>query len=101
LANHKILEQQELVIEEDRLKVLLEMTRATAHELNQPLMTLLCNIDLMGMDTGNPKKHAQYVDKIEKAGLRIADVVKKIQSICHYETNPNPSNSLVKGLDKT
>jgi len=100
LANHKILEQQKPVIEEDRLKVLLEMARATAHELNQPLMTLLCNIDLMGMDRENPKKQAQYVYKIEKAGLRIADIVKKIQGICHYEPNPNPSNSLVKGLDK-
>ena len=49
-ANRKILEQQDAVIEEERLKVLLQMAGATAHELNQPLTVLLGNIDLMLMN---------------------------------------------------
>ena len=44
-ANQKILEQQKSVIEEERLKVLLQMAGATSHELNQPLMALLGSID--------------------------------------------------------
>jgi hypothetical protein len=63
-------------------------------------MTLLSNIDLMGMDKDNPEKHAQYVEKIEQAGHRIANTVKKIQSICDYDTNPYLFDSSVKGLDK-
>ncbi|UCF56740.1 MAG: hypothetical protein JSW15_11825 [Deltaproteobacteria bacterium] len=100
LANRKILEQEKVVIEEEQLKALLQMVRETAHELNQPLMALLSNIDLMGMDNDNSEKHAQYVEKIEKAGLRIANTVKKIQTICDYETNLYLINSPIKSLDK-
>jgi two-component system cell cycle sensor histidine kinase/response regulator CckA len=46
-ANRKILEQQKSVIEEERLKVLLQMAGATAHELNQPLAVLLGFIGLL------------------------------------------------------
>ena len=35
------------VIEEERLKVLLQMVGATASELDQPLMHLLANIELL------------------------------------------------------
>ena len=40
-ANKKIMENQQKVVEEERLKVLLQMAGATAHELNQPLMAML------------------------------------------------------------
>jgi signal transduction histidine kinase len=73
-ANRKILEQQKLVIEEERLKVLLQMAGATAHEINQPLMALLGNIELMGMNKNRPKKLNNCMAQIEEAGQRIADI---------------------------
>lgn len=100
MANQKILAQKKGVIEEERFKAQLQRLRETAHDLNQPLMTLLSNIDLMGMDKDNPEKHAQYVEKIEQAGHRIANTVKKIQSICDYDTNPYLFDSPVRDLDK-
>ncbi len=45
-ANQRILDQQKSVIEEERLKVLLQMAGATAYELNNPLMSLLGNTNL-------------------------------------------------------
>lgn len=100
MANQKILAQKKEVIEEEQFRAQLQMLRETAHDLNQPLMTLLSNIDLMGMDKDNPEKHAQYVEKIEQAGRRIANTVKKIQRICDHDTNPYLFDSSVKGLDK-
>ncbi len=88
LANQKILEQQKSVIEEERLKVLLQMAGATAHELNQPLMALLGHIDLMEMNEDNPQKLAHYMVEIKCAGERISDIVKKIQTLRHDETKP-------------
>jgi len=88
VANQKILEQQKSVIEEERLKVLLQMAGATAHELNQPLMGLLANIDLMEMNEDNPQKLAHYMVEIKWAGERISDIVKKIQTLRHDETKP-------------
>lgn len=100
LANQKILEQQRAVIEEERLKVLLQMAGATAHELNQPLMVLLGNIDLLTTVRDDPGKLAQYVAGIEKAGERMSGIVKKIQNIRHYEIKPYPGHSSIINLDQ-
>ena len=88
VANQKILEQQKSVIEEERLKVLLQMAGATAHELNQPLMSLLGNIELMRMDKHDPEKMAQRITRTEEAGQRISNIVKRIQNIRYYDTKP-------------
>lgn len=71
-TNEKILKQQKAVIEEERLKVLLQMAGATAHELNQPLMALLGNIELMEMNDDIPEKLAKYTTRIKEAGVRIS-----------------------------
>ncbi|MFO7671664.1 MAG: response regulator, partial [Bacteroidales bacterium] len=63
-ANEKSLEQQKKLIEEERLKVMLQMAGATAHELNQPLMVLLGNVELMGMYKDDPEKLSKCVAAI-------------------------------------
>ena len=100
MANQEILKQQRTVIEEERLKVLHQMAGATAHELNQPLMVLLGNIELMGMNRENPDKLMQYVSKIEEAGKRISQVVRKIQTIHHIETKPYLGETSIVKLDQ-
>ncbi|MFH2047434.1 MAG: diguanylate cyclase [Pseudomonadota bacterium] len=99
-ANRKILKQQKSVIEEERLKVLLQLSGATAHELNQPLMALLGNIELMRFSNNNPDKAFQYLDKIEEAGKRIADIVQKIQTIRHDKTTPYTGDSSIINIDQ-
>jgi two-component system cell cycle response regulator len=94
-ANHKILEQQRLVIEQERLMAVLQLAGATAHELNQPLMVLLGNIELMKMRNESPE---QYIDLIEKAGQRISDIVKKYQNLRRYEARPYAGDSLIINL---
>ncbi|MBN1842644.1 MAG: diguanylate cyclase [Deltaproteobacteria bacterium] len=99
-ANRKILEQQKALIEEERLKVLLQMAGATVHELNQPLMTLLCGIELMMAGKDDPDKLAHYAAKIENAGERISGIVKKIQNIRHYDTKPYAGTSSIINIDQ-
>ena len=87
-ANRKILEQQKAVIEEERLKVLLQMAGATAHELNQPLTGLLGSIELLQMDRKIPGKLDAHIARIAEAGRRIAGIVKKIQVIQYVDIKP-------------
>ena len=100
LANRHILEQQKTMIEEERLKVLLQMAGATAHELNQPLMALLGYIELMALDRKNPENVAKYSVQIEDAGRRIAEIVKKIQTIRHDEVKHFAGETTILKLDK-
>jgi len=99
-ANQKILEQQKELIDEERLKVLLQMAGATAHELNQPLMVLLGNIELLEMSKSDPEKLSDCVTAIEDAGNRISDIVKKIETIRSYETKAYPDGSEIISIDQ-
>ncbi|CCK81400.1 diguanylate cyclase [Desulfobacula toluolica] len=81
IANEEIVKQQKTAIEEERLKVLLQMAGATAHELNQPLMILLGNIELLKLDRNDPEKLTEYISKISDSGNRIANIIKKIQRV--------------------
>ena len=100
LANQKILEQQKSVIEEERLKVLLQMAGATAHELNQPLMALLGHLELMQLTDGNRDKEAQYLSNIKQAGERIAQIVRKIQTIRHDEIIPYAGRASIVNISQ-
>lgn len=99
-SNKKLIEQQKSVIEEERLKVLLQMAGATAHELSQPLMGLLGSIDLMRIDISDPKKLARHMQRVEESSLRISDIVKKIQNIRHYDTRSYIQNSDIINFDQ-
>jgi len=87
-ANRQVLKQQRALIEEERVKVLLQMAGATAHELNQPLTALLGKIELMKLDKGDPKKLVQHIPAIEQTGRRILEIAKKIEAIRHGENMP-------------
>jgi len=88
-ANQMILEQQKAVIEEERLKVLLQMAGATAHELSQPLNILLGNIELLAMDSEVvPETVSRRIANIVESGKRISGVVRKMQNMRRYETKP-------------
>ncbi len=88
-ANEKILEQQEELIEEERLKVLLQMAGAKAQELNEPLASLLQDIEMVGTIKDNSVKTVECINRIQVSGQKISAIVKKINTI-HY-SEPIPS----------
>lgn len=89
-ANRRILQQHEAVIEEERLKVLLQMAGATAHGIIQPLSQLLENIRLIEQHRDDPETMDRHIAGVETAGERIAEMVRKIQTIPHFEVRPPP-----------
>jgi two-component system cell cycle response regulator len=88
-ANEKILEQQEELIEEERLKVLLQIAGAKAQELNEPLASLLQDIEMVGTIKDNSVKTVECINRIQVSGQKISAIVKKINTI-HY-SEPIPS----------
>ncbi len=101
-TNKKIVLQQEKKIEEERIKVLLNMAGATAHELNQPLMVLLGNIDILDFydNLDLPDEVSEILDNIKQAAERISVVTKKIQTIRHYEIKPHDEKTDIVKLDQ-
>lgn len=86
-ANKTIIEQQNALVEEERLKVLLQMAGATASELNQPLLSLLENIEFIHKHENEPDKIKQKIIELQIAGKTISDTVGKIQWIQKGQTS--------------
>lgn len=100
-TNSKILEQQKIIMQEERLKVLLNMAGATAHELSQPLTILLGNIELIDLCRDEPEEISGILDNIKMAGERISKVIRKIQNIRHYDVKSLNSKSAIVNIDQT
>ncbi|GAX60878.1 response regulator receiver modulated diguanylate cyclase [Candidatus Scalindua japonica] len=92
-ANARILEQQEALIEEERIKVLLQMAGAKAQELNQPLASLLENIALIGEIKDNTAKTKECIYRMKVSGQKILDITKKINTMNYAEPIPSYYNS--------
>lgn len=99
-ANRKITEQQEEAVKKERLNVLLQLAGTTAHELNQPLMGLLGNIELLEMNKNDPEKVLKHITRIKEAGLRISGIVKKIQAISRDKLKLHDSQSPIIDINQ-
>ncbi len=99
-ANKKIINQQKSVIEEERLKVLLQLSGATAHELNQPLTALMDNVELMRLERKIPEKLQKYRQGIEDAGQKISEIIKRIQTIPQDNIDSDDSDNSTEAVDK-
>lgn len=99
-ANRQILDQQKALVQEERLKVLLQIAGATAHELNQPLMILLGNIEIIELVKDDHQKVLELIPKIQKAGETISNIVKKIQNVRYDTTVKHDGTTEIIKLDQ-
>ena len=78
-------EQKQKLLEEERLKVLMQLAGATAHELSQPLTGLVGFCDLLRRDEACPPHLRYAVDNILRSGQRIESILKQVRSIHNYD----------------
>ena len=82
---HALEEQKQKLLEEERLKVLMQLAGATAHELSQPLTGLVGFCDLLRRDEACPQHLRYAVDNILRSGQRIESILKQVRSIHNYD----------------
>jgi DNA-binding response OmpR family regulator len=85
---------QELVLQSERIKVLVETAGAAAHEINQPLTSIFGMVELLKKDLPEGSPIHKKVDFIFQAASKIKDIIKKMGSIKNYSTKP-----YAKGVD--
>lgn len=100
-ANARIQVHQKKKLREERLKVLLQMAGAMAHELSQPLMALQGNLQLMHIHRETPEKMDLYMERIDDAGRRIAEIIHKIQTLHVDDTRDYAGDASIINLDQT
>lgn len=96
----KLQQAQEQLLSQERQAIVAELAGATAHELNQPLTSVLNYATLLRrlLPAGTPPGSAAEV--IEGEAVRMAEIVRKIGKITKYETKSYVGKQKILDLDR-
>jgi PAS domain S-box-containing protein len=96
----ELMKAQEDLREQEKGAAVAHLAGATAHELDQPLTSVIGYAELLQhkLDSDSPLYKAAHVILLESA--RMADIVKKIGRITKYETKSYVGGAQILDLDK-
>lgn len=97
----KLSQAQEKLMRSEQQAVIAELAGATAHELNQPLTSVLGYAEMAKRKLGDPDAVDRIVDTIIAEAERMADIVRKIGRITKYETKSYVGGQRIVDLDRS
>jgi PAS domain S-box-containing protein len=91
---------QEQLRAQEKQTIVAELAGAAAHELNQPLTSVMGYAELLRrrLDPGTPQHHAAEI--IVSEAERMAEIVRKIGKITRYETKSYVGAARILDLDR-
>ena len=92
--------EQELAVQEKKA-VIAEIAGATAHELNQPLTSIMGYADLLVRQFGDDPRLREITETITKETERMAEIVRKIGKLTKYETKSYVGDAKILDLDRS
>ena len=94
--------QEQLILSEKKT-AMIETAGAVAHELRQPMTTIIGTIDLLNTDKDIDEN--QHLNKrlktIKKQCLRMAETIKQMEQLVEYKTRPYVNGSLIIDLEES
>ena len=87
------------MIEAEKLETLLEVSGATAHEINQPLQGITIALEMMSMDMTADDPRKAVVGNVLGYTERISDIINKMKSIHQYRTTHYVGKTRIIDLD--
>ena len=97
----RLLAAQEKLQITEKQALVAELAGAAAHELNQPLTSILGYAQLIQRQSAPDAAHLRAVGVIRAEAERMADIVKKIGRITKYETMPYVGGASILDLDRS
>jgi signal transduction histidine kinase len=96
----RLLQAQEKLLVTEKQALVAELAGAAAHELNQPLTSVMGYAELLKKKMGPDEPYHRAVDTILAEAARMAEIVKKIGRITKYETKPYVGSAQILDLEK-
>ena len=100
-VEQKLNQAQEQLALSERQMYLAELAGAAAHELNQPLTSILAYSEMLRRRLAASAGEQRYADVIFTQAERMADIVRKIGRITKYETKTYVGSQRILDLDKS
>ena len=92
---------QEKLIETEKQALIAELAGTTAHELNQPLTSIMGYAELLKRRVAPDDSNHRAVDTILREAERMAEIVRKIGKITRYETKAYVGGAQILDLEKS
>jgi PAS domain S-box-containing protein len=96
----RLLAAQEKLQLSEKQAVVAELAGAAAHELNQPLTSVMGYAELLRKKMRPEEPHYRGIDTIWNEANRMAEIVRKIGRITRYETKAYVGGAQILDLDK-
>ncbi|MEZ4402920.1 MAG: PAS domain S-box protein [Kofleriaceae bacterium] len=97
----RLLAAQEKLQITEKQALVAELAGAAAHELNQPLTSILGYAQLIQRQSDPAASHLRAVGVIRSEAERMAEIVKKIGRITKYETMPYVGGASILDLERS
>jgi PAS domain S-box-containing protein len=97
----RLAQAQEKLIVSERQAVIAELAGTTAHELNQPLTSVMGYSELLKKRMVPSDPHYRAIDTILREAERMAEIVRKIGRITKYETKTYVGATQIIDLEKS
>lgn len=94
--------QKQLILSEKKA-AMIETSGAVAHELRQPLTTIIGTIEMLDSDDTfkNTPHLGRRFETIQKQCLRMAGIIKQMEQLVEYKTRPYVNGSLIIDLEES
>jgi PAS domain S-box-containing protein len=97
----KLSQAQEKLLRTEQQAMIAELAGATAHELNQPLTSVLGYAELAKRKLSKQEEVARILDIILSETERMADIVRKIGRITRYETKSYVGDQRIVDIERS
>ena len=97
----RLVEAQEKLIESEKKSAMMEVAGAAAHELNQPLTSVMTTLSLMRRllrDTGG--RPVELLDTLEQESERMASIIRRLSKATEYTTKSYVGQARIIDLER-
>lgn len=99
-VEQRLAEAQRKLAVTEKQSVIAEFAGTAAHELNQPLTSIMAYADLLTRKLPKNTPEARAAGVMMQEAERMAEIVRKIGTITRYETKPYVGEQKILDLDK-
>ncbi|PID37967.1 MAG: hypothetical protein CSA24_01165 [Deltaproteobacteria bacterium] len=97
----RLVQAQERLVDAEKQALIAELAGTTAHELNQPLTSVMGYAELLMRRIPEDDANRRAAEMILQECQRLADIVRKIGKITRYETKSYVGGARILDLDKS
>ncbi|HUT76435.1 MAG TPA: PAS domain-containing protein, partial [Polyangia bacterium] len=97
----QLADAQERLMESEKKSLMMEIAGAAAHELNQPLTSVLTTAAMLRrVMTGDAEQTARLVETLEQEAERMAAIIRRFAKLTEYSTKPYVGRARIIDLER-